>query len=98
MKVYTTDVPQCMTGASGFAILHGREDSSQKILLSRQDRMSFQSGTEDEWSSAEMQGVGELQSMTIGLHEPVRPGALPKSPAEHIGCLHCVRSTSIITT
>lgn len=60
-----------MAYASGFAQLHGPENSSQTIMLPKQDRMSFQPGTEDVWTTAEMQDVGDLQRLTLGLHEPV---------------------------
>ena len=71
IKLHTTDVPQCMANASGFAILHGMQESSQRIGLPRQDRMSFQPGTDDTWTSAEMQDLGELQSLTLGLNDHV---------------------------
>lgn len=91
LKIFTTDVPQCMTSASGFAILHGPEESSQRIQLPRQDRMSFQPGTDDMWSSAEMQDVGDLQSLTLGLHKPVR------FICDCIGCVSAGREDEVKT-
>ena len=60
-----------MAGASAFAILQGPQESGQRILLPRQDRMSFHAGTEDVWLTGEVQDLGDLQSLTLGLHEHV---------------------------
>ena len=60
-----------MSRADGFAILHGASNSSSKVLLTQQSDDSFQAGSHDTWSTRDMQDLGPLQKLTIGLKEQV---------------------------
>lgn len=65
-------MPQAMSSAAGFAILHGAGSSSSKeVLLPQQTSSTFQAGTQDTWATPEMPDLGPLQKLTIGLKEQV---------------------------
>ncbi len=67
ITVHTSDVPQSMVDAGGFVVLHGANVSSKEVMLKRQDSATFQSGAQDTWTTSDMQDLGPLQKLTIGL-------------------------------
>ena len=75
IKVDTSDMPQAMANVHGFAVLHGPSCSSREVLLTQQSGSTFQPGSEDTWVTADMQDLGALQKLTIGLKEQVRSEA-----------------------
>ena len=82
ISVHSSDVPQSMAGGTGFAILHGPSTSSSETLLVRQTARTFQSGAQDIWVTCDMQDLGALQRLIIGLKDAVGcpsplAGALP---------------------
>ena len=60
-----------MAGGTGFAILHGASMSSSETLLVQQSARTFQSGAQDTWVTCDMQDLGALQRLTIGLKDAV---------------------------
>ena len=64
-------MPQSMSNAGGFAILHGPSSSSKEVMLDRHCVTTFQAGAEDTWLTSDMQDLGALQKLTIGLKEQV---------------------------
>ena len=71
VTVHTSDMHQAMSSAGGFAILHGASRSSREVLLTQHDSSTFQAGAQDTWTSPDMQDLGPLQKLTIGLKEQV---------------------------
>ena len=56
-----------MTDAGGFVVLHGPSAVSEEIMLTQQSSSTFQSGAQDSWVTADMQCLGALHKLTIGL-------------------------------
>ena len=74
--MHTSDIPQSVAEGAGFAILHGPSSSSssstKEIPLVRQSASTFHDGTENTWTTCDMQDLGALQRLTIGLKDAVR--------------------------
>ena len=71
ITVHTSDMPQYMSNAGGFAILHGPSCSSKEVILERHGSTTFQAGVEDTWLTSDMQDLGAIHKLTIGLKEQV---------------------------
>lgn len=71
ITVYTSEMQQAMSSTGGFAILHGGTSSSREVQLSKQTGSTFRAGAHDTWSTPEMQDLGPLQKLTVGLKEQV---------------------------
>ena len=56
-----------MASAEGFAVLYGPDGCSKEINLMQQSASTFHSGTQDTWTTADMQDLGALQKLSIGL-------------------------------
>ena len=80
ITVHTSEMQQAMSSAGGFAILHGTSSSSKEVLLTQQSGSTFQAGCQDTWSTLDMQDLGALQNLTIGLKDQVTACCL---------CPHC---------
>ncbi len=87
ITVHTSDIPQSVAEGAGFAILHGPSISSNEILLVRQSASTFHDGTENTWTTCDMQDLGALQRLTIGLKDAVRLDQLSVS-VQLLGHLH----------
>lgn len=76
ITVHTSDIPQSMAEATGFAIMHGPSLCSKEIPLAQQSASTFHDGSEDTWTTCDMQDLGALQRLTIGLRDAVRSDQL----------------------
>ena len=75
-----------MAEDTGFAIVHGPSTSSKEIPLARLSASTFHDGTEDTWTTCDMQDLGALQRLTIGLRDVVRCDQLTVS-VQRLECL-----------
>jgi len=79
ITVHTSDIPQSVAEGTGFAIMHGPSISSKEVPLARQSASTFHDGSEDTWTTCDMQDLGALQRLTIGLRDAVRRDQLSVS-------------------
>ena len=85
---------QAMSSTGGFAILHGASRSSKEVLLTQQSGSTFQAGCQDTWSTPELQDLGALQKLTIGLRDQVTAWCLcATSVAKPVARPECSIST-----
>ena len=94
IRVHTSDIPQSVAEGAGFAIVHGPSISSKEILLARQSASTFHDGSEDTWTTRDMQDLGALQRLTIGLRDAVRFDQLAVS-VHWLGCLPLATMSSM---
>ena len=85
ITVHTSDIRQSVAEGTGFAIMHGSSISSKETPLARQGSSTFHDGAEDTWTTCDMQDLGALQRLTIGLRDAVRFNRLTVS-VQWLGC------------